>query len=1207
MQVGADRRSRGPSVGGWRPRWIRCASLAASFLATISGEASAAEPLGFAQNEATVRVGFLHREAASHQHEWRTVWGFGRHLEADNIVAALVEENGFLRVDAERAKYTRYPVREEDLLASLRRFDVVVLSHLGGDLGVMGSVYFDEKVRRNLPKARRVLERYVREGGGLLLLPQSSRYPREESEEIANALLEGFGLETLREATYDPSNLYEHAAKPPWRAERFFHTENVSSHPVTQGVERLYLLALYRSDGIEKTGSVAFRVSPEWQVVVRGEASAKTHPADATNRVLLEEDGSYDSAPPVAAARSYGRGRVFVLSSRESHLFLNYAKPVWPNVVEGHGEGEEGPRSDTLKLAVQAMRWLAEPALANPAYGDYTPAPATPIRFPDSIELDSWRFTKPRRGVSGVVGAHSAYSDGSGDVAAYAAAARKAGLDFIVFTDPLSELNAEELDSLERDAAEASSEDFLVCPGVEFRDSLGVGWASFGSHTDYPPEELVMDGSRYPYWDGETMSATGAYAFDNSFAANGLLGTKTLRAAGGHPANLWWFYRFFPWIYEGDRLVEEDVEGWKFALRDLRWLSPVSFTRIRRPEAVASAARALRTVLPDLDSARAWCESRASRVRLGYVTQGPEILQWELHSGAARAVPQHETAGQQRSVAGFVVESAAGIDEVIVHHADFGPVRRFLGNGETRLAREFELAFDRQRYLFLEVVDTLGRRAVSNVAYHYAYPSGVYRCGDNLNYLGSSTLLMHPDRHQRMALARGFEGERAPEHWISGIDGAGRPATPRVRGPLRVETWKGHAPDHARDAEVVGVVIDPVLSSSDVSIFEMEASSVVDAPNREGRPPANRGAVLPHKRPRRYVAHRETSYLLRSRKRYNVAWTHRRPHESVAAYRGGLMWHEGVVEIKKTFEPPLGRTGIPLLGMSGAGGGVGTILDVLDSELGPRRWQAGSPADGKIVGTLGPGGYAVLSPSPAGKYAVVAGTRGALRYRDASWHRSGGTGTLYLGLEPEAGAGGYPAGTKLEYSFLVATLPGDEVDSAGATADLARAYNLDGGSDGYPFNLRVGRFRDAEFFFSAQAADHELVGSFGPRAMVSDLGFRVAGLRDNGTAATWVKGRDFFRFVPVRDGEAWFQERIDDGIDLWVGNVFLADREGLQLTLVREGLGAGRKPFLEVHNPGDEAVRVNLRSPEHVPVYGGTQLADVAVPAGDSVRIPLER
>ncbi|MGE4653053.1 MAG: hypothetical protein AAEJ53_19385, partial [Myxococcota bacterium] len=1071
---------------------------------------STAEPIGFAQNEATLRVGFLHREAASHQHEWRTVWGFGRHLGADNIVAALVEENGLLQVDVERAKYTRFPVLEEDLLASLRRFDVVVLSHLGGDRGVMGSVYFDEKVRRNLPKARRVLERYVREGGGLLLLPQSSRYPLEESEKIANALLEGFGIEILREAIYDASKLYEHAAKAPWQDERFFHTENISPHPVTRGIERLYLLAIHRSDGIEKAGSVAFRVSPDWQVVARGETSATSHPADDTNRVLLGEAGSYGSAPPVAAARSYGRGRVFVLSTRESHLFLNYAKPVWPNVVEGRGEGGEDSGSDTLKLAVQAMRWLAEPALANPAYGNYTPAPVTPIRFPDRIELDSWVFSKPKRGVSGVVGAHSAYSDGSGDVAAYAAAAREAGLDFIVFTDPLNELSAAELDSLEKDAAEASSEDFLVCPGVEFRDSLGVGWASFGSHTDYPPEELVMHGRHYPYWDGERMSATGAYSFDNSFAANGLLGTKALGAAGGHPANLWWFYRFFPWIYEGDRLVEEDIDGWKFALRDLRWVSPVSFTRIRSPEEVASAARALRTVLPDLESARAWCESRASRVRLGYVTQGPEILQWELHSGSGRPVPQHETSGQQRSVASFVVESAAGIDEVIVHHADFGAVRRFLGNGETRLERKFELAFDRQRYLFLEVVDTLGRRALSNVRYHYAYPSGVYRCTDNLNYLGSSALLMHPDRHQRMALARGFEGERKPGHWISGIDGAGPPATPRLHGPLRVETWKGSAPDLARDAEMVGVVIDPVLSSSDVSIFEMDASSVVDAPSREGRPPVNRGAVLPHKGPRRYVAHRETSYLLRSRKRYNVAWTHRRPHESVADYRGGLMWHEGVVEIKKSFEPPDGRIGIPLLEMSGAGEGAGTILDVLDVEHGPRRWHAGSPADGEISGTLGPGGYALLSPSPAGKYAVIAGTRGALRYRDASWQRNGGKGTLRLGLDPEAGADGYSAGTMLEYSFLVATLPGEETDSAAATADLARAYNLDGGSDGYPFELRVGQFLDAEFFFSVRAADHEVVGSFGPRAMISDLGFRVAGLEDNGTAATWVKGRNFF-------------------------------------------------------------------------------------------------
>jgi len=1181
--------------------------LAGLILGLAPGSAPTPEPIGFAENEATVRVGFLHWEADRYQHEWRKIWGFGRHLRADNISSALVDERGLLWSGSERARWLPYPAEEEALLESFRRFDVLVLSDLGGDRGVMGPVFFDDRVRRNLPEARRVLERYVREGGGLLLLPQGSRYPLEESEAIASALLEGFGLEIFPEAIYDAEHLFTHPATAHWKSEQFFYTEEVAPHPVTDGVERLYLLALHPSDGLDKAGSIAIGLSEEWQVVVRGESSAKTHPVDSTQRVLLGESGSYESAPPIAALRSYGKGRIFVLSSRQSHLFLNYGKPVWPNVVEGRGEGRDGRRSHTLKLAVQAMRWLAEPALANPDYGSYTPPADAPVRFPKSIEIDSWRFSQPSRGVSGVVGAHSAYSDGSASVAEWAKAAKQAGLSFIVFSDPLDQLDAEELESLQRDAAAASTEDFFVCPGVEFRDSLGVGWASFGSRIQFPPDELEMGKGRFPYWDGETLYATGAYSFDNRFAANGLLGTDALRSAGGHAANLWWFYRFFPWIYEGDELVEDDVEGWKFALRDLRWLSPVSFTRIRSPEEVPAAARSLRTVLPDLAAVRAWCESRGSNVRQGYVTQGPEILLWEIHSGSSRPVPQHETAGQQRTALRFVVESGVGIDEVIVHHADFGAARRFLGGGATRVEKEFEIAFDRQRYLFLEVVDSLGRRAISRALYHYANPSGVYRCTDNLNYLGSSTLTMHPDRHQRMALARGFEGVVAPDDTILGIDGAGPPATPRIMGPLRVESAWGPSPSQAHDGERVGVVIDPVLSSSDVSIFEMDASTRIDAPGVDGRPTSNRGAILPHKGPRRYVEHRETSYLLRSRKRYNVAWSHRRTYESAKDYEGGLMWHEGRIRVKEDLPVPLHRIAIPLVELSGVGGAIGTLLDVRDAESGALRFRAGSAAEEDIEGTLGPGGYLLLSASPAGKYAILVGSESPLSYRDLHWQRREGAGTIVVGLSPPGGERSYPAGTELRYSFLVATLPGNELHTAAAASDVARSYNLDGGIDGYPFELEVGRFVDAEFFFRAEAIDHEMTGRFGPRSMVADLAFRVGGLEDNGCAATWVEGRDFFRFVPVHEGEAWFQEAIDDGIALWVGNVFVADRAEVQLTLVRAGQRAGRKPFLEVHNPGDEAIEVNLRSPEHAPIYGGMEFRDLAVPAGDSVRIQLPR
>ena len=72
---------------------------------------------------------------------------------------------------------------------------------------------------------------------------------------------------------------------------------------------------------------------------------------------------------------------------------------------------------------------------------------------------------------------------------------------------------------------------------------------------------------------------------------------------------------------------------------------------------------------------------------------------------------------------------------------------------------------------------------------------------------------------------------------------------------------------------------------------------------------------------------------------------------------------------------------------------------------------------------------------------------------------------------------------------------------------------------------------------------------------------------------------------------------IDEGVDVWCGNVFVSDRPELRLTLI----GADEKdPQLEVHNPTDEPLKAKLVSPPHTPRFGGWS-GEVDVPAGGSV------
>lgn len=83
--------------------------------------------------------------------------------------------------------------------------------HLGGDRGVMGPLHFDERVRQNLPGARRVQERSVREPAAR---PQRSGSPREESEKIACA------FRGIRRGVPEPGPLWRRA-DPGLRGGRF--------------------------------------------------------------------------------------------------------------------------------------------------------------------------------------------------------------------------------------------------------------------------------------------------------------------------------------------------------------------------------------------------------------------------------------------------------------------------------------------------------------------------------------------------------------------------------------------------------------------------------------------------------------------------------------------------------------------------------------------------------------------------------------------------------------------------------------------------------------------------------------------------------------------------------------------------------------------------------------------------------------------------
>jgi hypothetical protein len=627
-----------------------------------------------------------------------------------------------------------------------------------------------------------------------------------------------------------------------------------------------------------------------------------------------------------------------------------------------------------------------------------------------------------------------------------------------------------------------------------------------------------------------------------------------------------------------------------------------AFTRIREPGDVALAARSCTSVSRDLKAARELLNTRCGDAYFKaagyhYVTQGPRILQWTA-CNTQMEHPWQITRGAQRVRLRFEVASDAGLREVKVHDADFGLVRRFDAAGASRLASEFELVHDKQHYLVLEATDMAGRRAISAYLFLYCYKSGLYRCGDNLNILGSAMLCWHPDRNEMPSLAKFFED--GFKHTVLGIDSAAPVATqPSLFAQDTIQTSEGVYPQSRE--EIVNKILDVPLGSTDVQIYSaamQQRSQRYDTPTR---PTPALGPIARRLGPLEWFDRQQTSFALAGREDYFVAWNYRRMFEGSRNYRGSIVWHEGRIRFKKDLTLR-GAVPVPLSVTQGPGGAEFRTYDqlhVTDRQAGTLavRLEPGRSQPYRRQGEIRPGGYCATLNTDLGYLAFLSASDSEFSYAVAgSSDKPSLMGRTTIGLGHDGQQ--VKAGTVWPYRFAVATL-NDRRLSNELLEDLVRGYNLDGGEAGYPVQVKVGQRVDSQFFLTFQSEGNEALARVGPRDLICDLAFRIRGLDDNGCAAVYVAARKFFRFVPVVDGTAYFQEPIDPAAEIWAGNPLSAGDKRVKLTLVVDGQSPGSLPLVEVHNPTDGEIRTEITSPPHTPLFGGLR-APVRLAPGQS-------
>jgi hypothetical protein len=1088
-------------------------------------------------------------------------------------------------------------------LDQLKEFNLIVFGGFNETIGAS-----EAETRKRAAAERQALETYVSSGGGLIVLFALHSRRGQVIDEYYRHVLEGFGLKVLSEGIWDPSHHFRSADTLAFPSEPYFMTTQIKRHAVTQGVERLALPQSYQGS----PGFAAVRYSKDWTTVVSAEDTAQSYQRDVEGRLDLKQSGTYKSAPPIAAVRSFGKGRVFCYPLPLAHEVLNFSSPRWPHTVEKVGDAEAKQPSFSHRLMLNAMAWVSEPSQKLADFGKRKiPASVPPAQWEEKVQLPVPPDV-PKGPISvqrGIIGAHSGLSDGQGSVEDYAHAAAEAKLQFVVFAENLEQLSAENWRKLTEKCRELNQKgSILLVPGYEYRDINGVRWAIWGKNVVYPqPNYFARDGKRI-LRDGNLVEASHC-------SARMLLDYDKLP---GDPANMWWFYQVPIWVYDQDKLVADNLQQYLRAQDNLYAVPATCFTRIKSPQDVAAAARRCTwnvdpghhpNLSAALDTSFAQWESWTSVSQGGEA--GPQLEWLALLSTGTNLYRQR---GMQRVQGTFRASANAGLREVLIHDGTRGVVRRYLCGGAKEFHRTFELVHDRQHELVLEAVDSHGQRAIFSAQRLFFYSQGIFRCGDNLNILSSTPTVAHPDRHEfpRFPLFEDFDLST-----LIGFDtGVGVMNQPEANTTaFSVRTTAGdqgvRSLSPGPDDSGLRVVQTPLrfpFTSYEINVVEASSAKYV---KRLLDNPAH-GPFMPISDDLPYATLDRRVYLLRSRMNYPLKWEMQRPHEAAADYQGDVFIHEGTVRFRQDVTLQ-GALPIVLERVTYKGGSEyeqADLVQIADAEHGDLTLHYGPNDKHHRTGTLRKGGWIAGQFTDGGTMAVVPAARG-MRYeietlttgpKNLRWAYS-----LGLGQDGQK----VRKGEELKYRYLAASISGRTPRDQKLLQSIGRSFGLDSKQAPPSVAVEVGQLVNSEGFVTGRATNHEFVANYRPAPLMIDRPLRIEGVEDNGCVAVYaVKARKGdplekrFRFVGVFESAALFQHKTDYGPTLWVGNPFYAEDAKLRLTLVVDGLPSGERPFLEVHNPTDSAVTTIVRSPKHTPHYGGFS-KKVTVSAGDSIWVHL--
>jgi len=827
--------------------------------------------------------------------------------------------------------------------------------------------------------------------------------------------------------------------------------------------------------------------------------------------------------------------------------------PAAEDICISRGDGVTP--SDTGRLLANLYRWLAEPSLAGQDLGGYSAPPLAATGPPsdwggaEPIDWGKVSLGEQSQALAGIIGAHTQDGGGAGTVAEWAEAAKRAGLDWLAFTEDFTRLTPEKWEALREACRRATDENFMAVPGIDIYDHGGNRWVQFGPNLRWWPAAWLTE-------DGKRMKDSQNFGLSQGLPPTAPICIKT----NGHPP---WSYRFLSAfsVLTGERgkIIDEALDAYLIVQEQEDECQPIAVNLMYDPSDLAQAARFPRTYLraPGLEG-RNWFVEPGWRPWTSYVSSGPRILAWDGFNLTRSTLGEYYVPGTERWRVRLKTQAEAGLKEIRVYDGTDLYARYLLQGTEADLT--IEGLHDKSRRLVAVITDRQGGQAVAHCLLIADFLGRLQMCSDRNNTMPNSIVKGDEGKPIMYVPATMIDKGRWPAvaarpavdsyylglpGWDGGFGWSGFGAEPGVA----LEGWKRQGFYFGRTGSVV------VGKHIIIQNWRIENEYL---PVPSGRTPEtiNLTPYIPFQPLKPYTAEvREVALV-------------KRAHDtSLTLVEGKLTFKQDAV-----FDPQA-RPSLQLGSMwpTPKPGEYDHFALVLPG----RRALAGMlpPKEKPFTweGPVPPGSYYCLFPCLTGAQGLMVLDEGySMRVEGAeNWVR----GYVNMNRPGERVA----AGTVLPYRFLC--LVGD-YDGPATNAEFEWVRESLGitGRPAYEVEASQGKVRDTRLFLDLDAEGGGFTGILRKttdQRLPVRLPVRVYGLNPHWSAAVYDRQRKTLEPFGIGDGVGYLSVDLDQGpADVYIGNLATCDQPEMRLWVLEEGPDRVR---VVAQNPTDHELTATVK------------------------------